>query len=345
MKRLLSPYFLSLMFVFGNICPGFAQSMHFSQYYNAPLLLNPANTALTATSDFRLGVNHRMQWLAYPAPYTTTSAYGDFQLMRNQNETNWMGLGFAFFNDNVGDGQLNLFRSEIFLAYHIQIGSYNMISFGASGSYNSRSVNFSKFTYPLQWDGYIFDKTSSNGENKGLEKSAYTAVTGGINYAFFPNEALYMKVGLSTANLNKPVETFFSGSQNKLDFRHTINAEIQMKTSENIIINPSAYYSIQSGAREILFGSLVIFNMAKDFEQLTANQLLFGAFSRWGDAVIGVAGYQYNGMKFTASYDFTLSSLPANASKSTGALEVSFVYEGLYGETSKGRNIYHCPRF
>lgn len=344
MLNLTSPYRLIIVLLLLNLQVA-AQSMHFSQFYNAPLLLNPANTALTSTSDYRVGANHRMQWLAYPAPYTTTSLYGDFQLMRNKNETNWMGLGFAFFNDNVGDGKLNLFRSEAFMAYHVQIGSYNMVSFGVGGSYNSRSVNFSKFTYPLQWDGYIFDRGMSNGENKGLEKSSFTALTAGLNYAFFPNEFLYMKLGVATANLNRPVESFFSGSSNKLVYRHSINAEIQMKTSDNIIINPSAFYTIQGTAKEITYGSLVVFNMAKELEQANPDQLFFGVFNRWSDAVIGVSGYQYNGLKFTVSYDFTISSLPVNAAKRTGAIELSLVYEGLYGENSKGRSIYHCPRF
>lgn len=331
---------LSLCAASGN-----AQSMHFSQYYNAPLLLNPANTALTPEADFRLGAQHRTQWAALPAPFSTTSVYGDFQALRNQNETNWMGLGFAFFNDNVGDGKLNLFRSEAFLAYHVQIGMSSMVSVGASASLNSRSVNFSKFTYPVQWDGYTFNKNDPNQEGKGLEKSGYNSVSAGVNYAFFPNEAVYFKVGFSTANLNRPTETFFKGGQNKLDFRHTANIDMLLQTAESVIINPSAYYSTQSGSREILYGSLLIFSMAKPREQIGANQLLFGAFHRWGDAVVGVAGIQRNALRLMMSYDYTISSLPVNAGKGTGAFELSLYYEGLYGESSKGRSMYHCPRF
>lgn len=319
--------------------------MHFSQYYNAPLLLNPANTALMPENDYRLGAQHRTQWAALPAPFTTTSIYGDFQALRNQNETNWMGIGFAFFNDNVGDGKLNLFRSEFFLSYHIQIGASSMISAGTSASYNSRSVNFSKFTFPVQWDGYTFDKNNPNQEGKGLEKSSFNSVSAGVNYAFFPNEAVYMKVGFSTANLNKPTETFFKGGNNTLDFRHTANIDVLLKSADNVIINPSGYYSTQSGAHEILYGTLLLFNLAKPMEQLAANQLIFGAFHRFGDAVIGVAGIQRNGVRLMASYDYTISSLPTNAGKGTGAFELSLSYQGVYSESSKARRIYNCPRF
>lgn len=322
-----------------------AQAMHFSQYYNAPLLTNPANAALMNETDYRLSVQHRMQWVALPAPYTTTSVCGDFQAFRNKNETNWMGLGFAFFNDNVGDGKLNLFRSEIFLAYHVQIGMSSMISAGASASYNSRSVNFSKFSYPVQWDGYLFDRSIPNQEDKGLEKSNYNSISAGVNYAYFPTENVYLKLGYGIKNINKPTETFFKGGENTLDFRHTGNIDLLLKTSENVILNPSAFYSTQSGAKEILYGTMVIYNMYKPTEQIGANQFLFGAYHRLGDAVVGVVGIQRNGARFTASYDYTLSALPVSANKSTGAFELSLKYEGLYGENSKGRQLYHCPRF
>ena len=93
-----------------------AQGMHFSQYYNAPMLLNPANTGLMSDFDYRLGANYRNQWASVPAPYKTFSAYGDFQAFRQQNQTNWLGGGLAFYNDKAGNGDLSLTRMEALLA-------------------------------------------------------------------------------------------------------------------------------------------------------------------------------------------------------------------------------------
>jgi type IX secretion system PorP/SprF family membrane protein len=335
--------------IFGLFClinhTVWSQGLHFSQYYNAPLLINPANTALIPESDYRFGASHRMQWAALPAPFTTTSVYGDFQALRNRNQTNWLGFGFAFFNDRVGDGKLSLFRSEMSLAYHIQVGDVNMISFGLAASNGARSVNFSKFSYPVQWDGYTFNRTNPNLEGKGLEKSSYNSVSMGLNYAFFPNEAVYLKFGFSTSNLNKPTETFFDGGENTLQFRHNANIDLMLKTASNLIINPSGLYSTQNGSYEMLYGSLFLINLIKPTEQVGANQLILGAFHRWEDAIVGVVGLQMNALRFMTSYDYTISSLPINAGKGTGALEFSIRYEGFYGENSKGRSLYHCPRF
>lgn len=322
-----------------------AQSIHFSQYYNAPILLNPANAALMPDADFRIGAQHRAQWVAYPAPYNTTSIYGDFQLLRNKNQSNWLGMGFAFFNDNVGDGRLNLFRTDLVLAYHIMIGEKHMISAGSSINNGQRSVNFSKFSYPVQWDGYTFNRNDPNQEDKGLERSHYTSVSAGLNYAFFPNQDLYVKAGYSIANLNKPTETFFKGGTNTLKYRTTINIDALFKTSETVIFNPSAYYSTQSAAQELLFGSLVWINTNKAVDGMPADQLILGAFNRVNEAAIAVVGFKKNGLTLMGSYDYTISSLPINAGKGTGALEFCVKYESLYGENSKGRRLYHCPRF
>src|ERR1035437_7465710 len=80
------------------------QSIHFSQYYNAPMLLNAANTGLMPENDYRLGMNYRNQWAAIPVPYNTFSAWGDCKIGGNANNTNhnnWLGIGFAFFNDKA----------------------------------------------------------------------------------------------------------------------------------------------------------------------------------------------------------------------------------------------------
>lgn len=335
-----------LLFIFATVrCTGlWAQGMHFSQYYNAPMLLNPANAALMPDNDFRVGANFRSQWATIPVPYTTASIYGDCQVLRNKNQTNWMGLGFAFFNDNAGDGKLNLFRSDLILAYHIQLGRHSMVSGGAAVSYGQRSVNFSLLTYPVQWDGTTFNPDISNKENKGLEKTSYATVAAGLNYAYFPSENIYLKVSGAVANINRPTESFMSGSKNQLDYRPSANIDLLLRSSETLIINPSAYYSTESGAYEMVYGTLLMFGMRKPFDQIAPNQFIIGAFHRWGDAVIAAVGIERNGFRAMASYDYTISTLSPNTN-GMGAFEISLKYEGIYTQNSRGRRSYHCPRF
>jgi type IX secretion system PorP/SprF family membrane protein len=52
-----------------------AQDPQFSQFYAAPLYLNPAFTG--STNQTRVGINYRNQWPSIDANFTTMSAYAD----------------------------------------------------------------------------------------------------------------------------------------------------------------------------------------------------------------------------------------------------------------------------
>lgn len=51
--------FLLIMFTLYN---GYGQGLHFSQYFNSPLLINPANTGFNPDFDYRVGGNYRNQF-------------------------------------------------------------------------------------------------------------------------------------------------------------------------------------------------------------------------------------------------------------------------------------------
>jgi type IX secretion system PorP/SprF family membrane protein len=317
------------------------QGMHFSQYYNAPLLLNPANTALMPDNDYRIGFNYRNQWSSVPVPYRTFSAYGDLQLMRNRNQTNWMGVGLAFWNDKAGNGDLSLSRSEAFLAYHVQMGEQSMISVGASGAYVARSIDFNKLSFDKQWDGFEFDKTKANGESGYTSQTSFFDLSAGVNLAYFPNENVYLKVGLGVAHVTQPKESFY-GQETKMGIRPTANVDLLVKLGPNVILNPSVYYTTQKAASELLYGTLFKVNVSGSDNSQTS--LILGAFNRWNEAVIGVIGLEYNHFRLMSSYDFTISSLGSEI-KGKGAFEIGIVYEGVYGSFSRQRQSYNCPRF
>ncbi len=324
----------------------YGQSMHFSQYYNAPMLLSPANTALMSDDDFRIGLNYRNQWSAVPVPYNTFSAFGDFRVLRKTNEDNkskWLGVGLAMFSDKAGDGNLSLLQLQASLAYHLQLSQYTMLSVGLSGAYVQRSVNFDNLTFDAQWDGMTFNTHFANGEQPGVVKTNYYTVGGGVNLAIFPNENLYIKLGGGVANINKPTETFYKGGKNTLDMRPEATLDVLVKTGPVLIINPSVFYATQNAASELVVGSLFRTKLGEN-ENHMPTQLILGIFDRIGDAAIGVAGIQLGSIQFMANYDFTMSSL-APYNNGYGALEFSLIYQGRYPNNQGIKKMYTCPRF
>jgi len=318
-----------------------AQGVHFSQYYNTPLQLNPANAGLMPNVDYRVGAAYRRQWTGVPAPFRTVGAWGDFGVARRAEEaTSWLGIGGSLISDQAGDGELSLTRPELYAAYHVKLGYNALLSGGLSGAYNRRTVDLSKLTFDAQWDGFRFDRALASREPFGIGQASYWDVSAGLAWAYFPTEKFFLRIGAAAAHLNQPTETFY-GQTNQLGIRPMANVDALIQTSPHFIINPSAYYTQQKGAREIVYGAQARYGVYG--EDRSAQQLILGAYNRWGDAVIGVVGYQWGGARITTSYDVGITGLARDA-RGASAFEITFLYEGVYGG-GRGRPNYNCPRF
>lgn len=326
---------------------GIAQSIHLSQYYNAPSLISPANTGLMPDHDYRLGLNYRNQWAALPVPYNTFSGWGDLKIGGNKDNdhNNWLGMGLVVYTDKAGDGQLKLNQFQASMAYHLQMSSTFLLSLGLSAASIQRSVNYDLLTYDAQWDGFAFNSGLPTGEKKGIIRAGYYTVGAGINFSWFPNENLYVKLGGGAFNINNPVETFYSGGKNTVALRPSGTLDVLLRTGEVLILNPSLYYTQQRGAQELVSGMLVRTVLSSNAKGGTPIELILGGFYRIADAAIGAAGVQVGPIQFMASYDLTLSSL-APYNSSYGAMEFSLIYQDNYGKNKQNaRRSYTCPRF
>src|ERR1700749_783793 len=83
-----------------------AQDIHFSQFNQEPLALNPALTG-NYQCDWRAGLNYRTQWSSIPAPYNTYAAFFDIPIIKGIGGTDNLALGLNLFNDVSGDGNLS----------------------------------------------------------------------------------------------------------------------------------------------------------------------------------------------------------------------------------------------
>src|SRR5690606_26280668 len=77
----------------------FAQDPEFSQYYSAPLYLNPAFTG--TASDHRLIANYRNQWPNVASGFVTYAVSYDYNLSDLNS-----GLGFMVVTDRAGSANL-----------------------------------------------------------------------------------------------------------------------------------------------------------------------------------------------------------------------------------------------
>lgn len=308
-----------------------AQDLHFSQYFNAPLLVNPANTGFTPDGDYRVGINYRTQWASVSGnPYRTMSAYGDVQLFGNRFENGWVGVGGAVLRDVAGSGNLTSTKAYASIAYHQAVGLGSLFSAGFSGGYVNKRVDFTKLTFDNQWNGKFFDVNAPTGEGFLASSLGYFSLNAGMNYAYFPNENTYLNVGFSASNINRPTEAFFSSTavDQKVLPRFTTFVNGSFKTADIWILNPNVYVSNVGTAWEVVAGM----NAQRDLSGDGTTQLILGAYYRVKDAMIPMVGFQQNGYKLTFNYDATSSSLK-QYNQTRGAYEISIVKQGLLDQT------------
>jgi type IX secretion system PorP/SprF family membrane protein len=304
-----------------------AQDLHFSQYFNAPLLVNPANTGFNPDYDYRLGANYRNQWANIGYPYQTMSAWGDTKVLADKFENGWVGLGFSMLKDQAGSGSLTTNSATASVAYHQMLGYKSLLSGGFSLGYNNKRIDVTKLSFDDQWNGKFFDTEIPSNEPFANSSISYLDLQVGLNYAYFASDNMYINFGMSIMHLNNPKESFFdpSVSDNRVDRRYTAFVNANIKVQDIWILNPNIYVSKMAGAWETVLGM----NANRDLGESGAQQLILGLYYRTNDALIPMFGYQVNNLRMTVNYDATISTL-SSSNGTRGAYELSIIKTGVF---------------
>ncbi len=318
-----------------------AQDLHFSQFINSPLTTNPANTGFIPDADYRMIAHYRNQWSSVmTVPYKTMSLSGDAQLFRDKIENGWLGAGAVILNDVAGSGSLTSTKIYGSIAYHQMLGNSSLLSAGFNLGWANKRINPSGLKFPDQFDGKFFDGTRPTSGIPINNSVSYFDMQVGMNYAYFPHENVYINAGYSIHHVNKPRETFYEDQSVNgiIPMRHIAFANAILKVHDKVIINPNAYFSMQAGATEIAGGLMANYNLTEAGEK----QLIAGLYYRHKDAVIPMVGFELNNLRFTFSYDATVSTL-RNYNGYRGASEFTLVKKGFYPQNAGRQSM--CPQF
>ena len=94
-------YSCIILFLIQFVCVP-AQDLHFTQFYNAPLKLNPANAG-AFKGDLRVISNYRNQWSSIQSPFKTFAFSIDLPVFKYKWKNSYLGLGLDVVNDRAGD--------------------------------------------------------------------------------------------------------------------------------------------------------------------------------------------------------------------------------------------------
>src|SRR5688572_28938134 len=159
-----------------------AQDIHFSQFFEAPLLRNPALAGIFS-GDIRLQAVYRTQWNSVTVPYQTGSLNGEYKLPVGAND-DFLTVGGQILYDKAGSVALTSTHVLPALNYHKSLRSdKNMyLSLGFMAGWVQRRIDRSRITTDSQWEGTGYNPGAGDGE-MNLQNN-YSYFDGSIGISF-----------------------------------------------------------------------------------------------------------------------------------------------------------------
>ncbi|MFD2035800.1 type IX secretion system membrane protein PorP/SprF [Belliella marina] len=321
-----------------------AQDMQYSQFYAAPIYLNPAFAG--ASEMTRIGVNYRNQWPGLGQTLNSYSAYVDHYIFN-------LNSGIGLIVNGTQESMANLSTMDFGLAYsyRLQLGFDSFLRFGGQASFVSRDANFDNLVFGSQIDpnGNIGD---FSGENLGADaKHRFLDYNFGVLYN---NKNIWL--GISAHHVTQPNVTFIEGEYSKLPMKLSAHGGLKFDLANGLAQN---FYNNSQGARELVlafnYKRQDPFNQLDLGAQLHLQPLVFGLWYRGlptgngalpnNESLIGLLGVSLSsGLDIGYSYDYTLSKL--GQANTGGAHEISMRFSFLAGDSGqKGRKVTSMPCF
>ncbi len=295
-----------------------AQDPHFTQFYSAPLTVNPAYTGVFR-GQLRLMSNYRQQWNSLASPFTTAYVSLDGKVGEmpevGQNPFN---IGVQLMNDRSMKGAFLSNYISGSAAYHVALDydGLKTLGGGLSFGYGNRRIDFSSIAFDEQFASGGFNLSLPSGEAALQSMKPFVTISAGLLYRYdntFTGE--FFDVGVSAYHLNKPQQTVLNDPTQILPLRLSAQISWQKYLNDNTILNLKGLYQSQASVSYALGG----FSLAKLFGD-PKNMVGAGCWYRSGEAVSPYLFVEYNHLMIGFTYDMVMGDLskgprPARASE------------------------------
>ncbi len=294
-----------------------AQDIHFSQFNNSPLNLNPGLIG-AFNGEFRFVGNQRTQWRSVTVPYSTYSISADAKSIFKSP----FSTGLSIYSDKTGDSDFKTTQIGIGISYTLYLkDSTQTIIVGVQPAFVQRSINYNKLHFDNQYNGTVFDANLGNGENFQNSGRNYFNLSSGISWNYKIAQRKSITAGIAINNITTPKQTFFNDNKIRLKQRFTFHTNGLFKVSEKVDILPSILFAKQHKFKEIIVGAAGKYHLNRgNYKALYA-----GIWYRNSDASYLTLGLDYADFRFGVSYDLNISSLKV-ASNLKGGFEFSIIY-------------------
>ncbi len=321
-----------------------AQDIHFSQFFETPLLRNPGLAGIFS-GDMRLQAVYRTQWQSITVPYQTTSFNGEFKLPVGKGD-DFITLGGEILYDKAGTIALTATHILPVINYHKSLSDErNMyLSMGFMAGLVQRSLDRSKITTNSQYDGNAYNGLLPDGETFSKNSYSYFDGSAGVSFNSQVGESddNNLFFGIAYHHFNKPSNiSFYNNAADELTPKWVYSGGLRMSLAPDSYVTFQGDYSTQGPYSELVGGAMLTKKLddAQDPKYLING----GLFLRWKDALIPVAKVEAKPLSISVSYDVNISQL-TSASSGRGGFEMALSYQ-KYFERNSSKEAVRCPRF
>lgn len=312
-------FLFTVVFGFGV----FAQDPEFTQFYAAPLYLNPAFAGATVCP--RMILNYRNQWPNLTGTFVTYSASYD-QFARSIKG----GIGFNLLTDRAGEGTISNTQISGMYSYHVDISRKVSFKAALQATFVQKRIDWSKLRFGDQIDprrGWIYQTE----ETVDRQMAIYPDFSAGV----LLYSANYYG-GAAVNHLHEPDESFFNSNKAPLPRKFTGHVggviPLDRKRVHESTLSPNVLFQMQEDFTQINVGLY-----------LSRGPIVGGLWYRNSDAFIALIGVQQGMFKFGYSYDATISKLGNPKDGTHGAHEFSLAIQ--YKCRERKNKLIACPSF
>jgi type IX secretion system PorP/SprF family membrane protein len=319
-----------------------AQDLHFSQFFETPLLRNPALAGLF-DGDVRVQGVYRNQWNSISFPYQTGSLNAEYKFPVGKGD-DFFTAGVQFMFDRAGTVALTTTHLLPALNFHKSLSQSRntYLSLGFMGGLVSRRLDFSKVTTNNQYDGFSYNGSLPTGEVFNANYSFLDMTVGmSLSTTLGSEEQHNIFGGIAYHHFNKPVHSFYQSITHLPKW--VLSGGLKLNIDVMNYITFHGDYSKQGPHQMAIAGAM--YSRRVGDEDLPSHTVHLGAYYRYRDALIPVVKMDWYPLSIAFSYDINVSQLkPATAGR--GGLEVSLSYITYLKETDNSSiEKVKCPRF
>ncbi|MFT4678661.1 MAG: type IX secretion system PorP/SprF family membrane protein [Flavobacteriales bacterium] len=286
-----------------------AQDGHFTQFYNAPMFINPAAAGL-GHSNLRIGNNYRSQWNPVQ-PISTMDVYLD------KRQGNW-GLGAMWAKNGAGNNSLQTNNLVLNAANHIPMNDGGFFSLGFQGGLYQKSFNPNDLVFENQYSLESHEIGTESGETFTTTKVSQFDMNGGLMFTQELNN-LDISFGAAISHIFQGKQTFQDNDESVLPRKITASGMATVYLDSTLSIAPSVLFQKQGYAQATSLAIIASKQMAM------GKSIQAGIGSRLKDAYIFYIGFGLNSVNIGLSYDINSSSL-TRGTGGYGAFEMALAF-------------------